>query len=146
MEKANSRYNILASLKSISTMILISFPFHFCFMISFFTFEHRDIHSLRLVEESVSDKARIKWWVGSWSQDSHLTMMIMIRNRYGFVCYCCKCRHRVLLIVSLLTITINSSLPPHHPPHPAWRCLQASLSRGVRSFKEPWRRHEAKRG
>ena len=43
MEKANSRYNILASLKSISTLILISLHFHFCFMISLFTFEHWDI-------------------------------------------------------------------------------------------------------
>ena len=30
------------------------FHFHFCF-------EQYDIYSLRLVEESVSDKARIKW-------------------------------------------------------------------------------------
>ena len=34
MEKANSRYNILASIKSISTLILISLHFPFLFSLS----------------------------------------------------------------------------------------------------------------
>ena len=52
MEKANSRYNIVVTL--ILTLILIFSTFTFAF-------KQYDIYSLRLVEESVSDKARIKW-------------------------------------------------------------------------------------
>ena len=64
MEKANSRYNIVVTLISLWFWF---FPLSLLF--SFFTFKQYDIYSLRLVEESVSDKARIKWWVGSWSRD-----------------------------------------------------------------------------
>ena len=103
------------------------FHFHFCF-------EQYDIYSLRLVEESVSDKARIKWWVGSWSRDS-------LWLRSGIVMF-------VIIVNTAIGFYSSwvSSPSPSPPPPPAWRCLQASWSRGARSFKEPWRRQEAKRG